>query len=350
MTSGGLPDMRDEFRLMEYSHAGGCGCKLGPKELQIALAKLPILTHPNLVVGLATGDDAAVWRTSNGRLLIATVDFFTPIVNDPRTYGAIAATNAASDVYAMGGTPLFALNVAAWPRGKLPFEVLGDVLLGAAEAAERGGWIAVGGHTVDGAEPLFGQVVIGEIETGEAITNEGALPGDVLVLTKALGTGTVSTALKAGSVDDSVYAAAVASMTTLNADAARAARAAGAHAMTDVTGFGLVGHLHKMLMASGVAATLDVPSIPILPGVESLIADGLIPGGTKRNSDFVGDLLDEHPKLAILADPQSSGGLLFACEPGAAERAVESLRGLGHPATIIGHVHAGTAGRIHLQG
>lgn len=306
------------------------------------------VSHPDLIVGLATGDDAAVWRRPDGRALIATVDFMTPIVDDARTFGAIAANNSASDVFAMGGTPLFALNIAAWPRDTLPLDLLGDILLGAQDAANAGGWIAVGGHTIDGAEPLFGQVVIGEIMNGEPLTNVGVQPGDALVLTKALGVGVITTAVKRGLAPADAYDSAVTSMLTSNAQAAVAARHAGAHAMTDVTGFGLIGHLHKMLIASGVSATLHHDQLPTLSGVRALIEAGVVPGGTGRNREFVGDYIAEHHDMLLLADPQTSGGLLFACPPALAEIAVLELVALGHPAAIIGHAHQGRAGYINV--
>ena len=315
--------------------------------------------HPDLLVGTETGDDAAVWRRADGRALVATVDFFSPIVDDARTWGRIAAANAASDVYAMGGTPLFALNIAAWPRDVLPFELLGEVLVGAATTAAAGGWIVAGGHTVDSPEPMFGQVVIGELPTDAApLTNAGARPGDVLVLTKPLGTGLVATALKRGAaslVDDggplrASYDAAVASMTRLNDVAGRAARRAGVHACTDVTGFGLVGHLHKILLASAVAAVVDVASLPTLPGVAELVAEGAVPGGTGRNLEFVADHLvgGSSADRTLVADPQTSGGLLVSCPPAAVGALLAELAAAGQPAATIGTVVAGPAGRIDL--
>ena len=291
-----------------------------------------------------------MWRRPDGRALIATVDFMTPIVDDARTFGAIAATNSASDVFAMGGTPLFALNIAAWPRDTLPLDLLGEILLGAQDAATAGGWIAVGGHTIDGAEPLFGQVVIGEIIDGEPLANVGAQPGDVLVLTKALGVGIITTALKRGVATDDAYQAAVASMLTSNAAAAVAARQAGAHAMTDVTGFGLIGHLHKMLDASGVSATINAGAIPVLPGVHDLITAGVVPGGTERNREFVGHHIQDHVLMPVFGDPQTSGGLLFACPESTASMAVSNLRAVGQQAHVIGHVTEGRPGHIAING
>jgi selenide, water dikinase len=307
--------------------------------------------HPDLLVGLANGDDAAVWRRPNGRALIATVDFFTPVVDDARTWGRIAAANSASDVYAMGGTPLFALNVVAWPKDELPMSLLGEVMEGAADIARIGGWPVVGGHSIDGAEPLFGQVFIGEVEEADMMTNVGAKVGDTLVLTKALGTGLIATAVKRldpsaitpGGHFADAYEAAVTSMSTLNAAAAAAARTAGARCATDVTGFGLVGHLHKLLKGSGVAADIDFASLPVLPGVNELIAAHMAPGGTGRNLDFVGAALHDatDAQRTLLGDPQTSGGLLV-CVPASSTL---DLPG----AVVIGHVVPGDPGRITIR-
>lgn len=316
------------------------------------------MTHPDLLVGLETGDDAAVWRRPGGRALVATVDFFAPVVDDARTWGAIAASNSASDVYAMGGRPLFALNVAAWPRDVLPLDLLGAVLDGARSAARDGGWIVAGGHTVDGPEPMFGQVVIGEVEESDILTNVGARVGDALVLTKALGTGIITTALKRGPAEAAspegplslAYGAAVASMCRLNAEAAGAATAAGAHAATDVTGFGLLGHLHKMLVGSQVGAVIETAAVPVLPQVFDLLDGGASPGGTDRNLDFVRAAVRVEAASGawsrwhrVLADPQTSGGLLFSCRPDAATTAVAQLRAAGNDAAVIGEVVAATS-------
>jgi selenide, water dikinase len=307
--------------------------------------------HPDLLVGLANGDDAAVWRRPNGRALIATVDFFTPVVDDARTWGRIAAANSASDVYAMGGTPLFALNVVAWPKDELPMSLLADVMEGAADIARIGGWPVVGGHSIDGAEPLFGQVFIGEVEESDLMTNIGAKVGDTLVLTKPLGTGLIATAVKRldpsaiapGGHFADAYDAAVASMGTLNAAAAVAARASGARCATDVTGFGLVGHLHKLLKGSGVAADIDFAALPVLPGVSELIAAHMAPGGTGHNLDFVSDALHgaTDAQRTLLGDPQTSGGLLV-CVPAGATLNIPG-------AAIIGRVVAGNPGRITVH-
>ena len=289
-----------------------------------------------------------MWRRSDGRALIATVDFFTPVVDDARTWGRIAAANSASDVYAMGGTPLFALNVVAWPKDDLPMELLGEVMEGAADIARIGGWPVVGGHSIDGAEPLFGQVFVGEVDEQHLLSNVGAQLGDTLVLTKALGTGLIATAVKRldpsavapGGHFAHAYDAAVLSMCTLNADASRAARSAGARCATDITGFGLVGHLHKLLKGSGLAAEIDMHAVPVLPGVSELIAANMAPGGTGRNLDFVGGALigATDAQRMLLADPQTSGGLLV-CVPAGRTLALPG-------AVVIGRVVDGVPGHI----
>ncbi len=292
---------------------------------------------------------------------MATADFFTPIVDDARTWGRVAAANAASDVYAMGGTPMFALNLVAWPRGELSLEVLSEVLAGGEEQATTGGWIAVGGHTVDGAEPMYGQAVIGEVDPDRLLRLVGGRPGDRLVLTKPIGTGLLATAVKnldpaettePGGRWQPTYAAAVTEMTRLNDVAARVALEARATAATDVTGFGLLGHLRNLALASGLAAELTTWEIPVLPGAWDLLDAGYVPGGTHRNLSFVRPYLDtdedEHV-LTLYADAQTSGGLLFATEEHAARDAVSELRALGHAAAVVGRLTEGEPGRIGVR-
>jgi len=296
-------------------------------------------------VGTATSDDAAVWRLDADRALVFTADFITPIVDDPRVWGRIAAANAVSDVYAMGGRPLLGLNLVGWNTEELGTEVLVEVLLGAGDAAAEGGWVTAGGHTVDDPEPKFGLAMIGEIHPDRILTNAGLRPGDSLVLTKALGAGVVATALKAGRASDAVMAAAVASMTRLNREAAAQALAAGATGATDVTGFGLLGHLRSMAEASHADVDLVAAAVPVLPGVPALVADGLVPGGTRRNLAWAGERLEadgvDEALMIVLADAQTSGGLLFGAEASRAETAVAALRASGHAAAVIGTVQAG---------
>lgn len=322
------------------------------------LRRVPQLTHPDLLVGSEHGDDAAVWRIAPDRALVATVDYFTPIVDDARTWGAIAGANAASDVYAMGGRPLFALNIAGWPRDLLPLELLGDVMEGGASVAARGGWVVVGGHTIDAPEPLYGQCVVGEVHPDQIMSNDRAEPGQMLVLTKPLGVGVITTAVKrlgaeatkaGGSIHDA-YMAVVASMVRLNDTASRIAVAAGVRAATDVTGFGLAGHLHKLARESGLEATLRRSEVPVLPGVLRLLSEGFVPGGTGRNLEFVADALDcGASDEALIADPQTSGGLLLCVEPERVEGVVNELRATGHDAAIIGRLDRGRVGHVNVR-
>ena len=339
-------------RLTEFSHGAGCGCKLGPEDLAVVLRGLPPYAHEDLLLGADSGDDAAVWRLDDTRALIATVDFFTPIVDDARTWGRIAATNAASDVYAMGGRPLFALNLVSWPRDTLPLELLGEVLAGASGAARDGGWMAVGGHSIDDPEPKFGQAVIGEAERSRLLTHRGLHAGDHLVLTKPLGVGVITTAVKRGVAPPDALDAAVASMCLLNREASAAALSAGSTGATDVTGFGMLGHLHKMGVASRIDVDVDTAAVPLLPHARALAEDGVVPGGTRRNLEWVtpfldGDGPDEVTRI-LLADAQTSGGLLFGAAPDKAAAAVASLRDSGHDAAVIGELRPGS-GRLHLH-
>ena len=271
------------LRLTALSHGAGCACKLGSVDLAEVLRHLPSVVDPRVLVDAATRDDAAVFRLSDDRALVATTDFFTPIVDNPRAWGAIAAANALSDVYAMGGTPLFALNLVGWPREKVPFEVLGEVIAGAVEVTERARCLMLGGHSIDVLEPLFGLVVIGEVHPDRALTNAGACAGDVLVLTKPLGTGILATAPQAGRAARGRHGRRGALDDHLNEGAARAALAVGVSAATDVTGFGLLGHLGNMLAASKVGAEIAFEALPILPHALSLAGRGIVPGGTQRN-------------------------------------------------------------------
>jgi selenide, water dikinase len=313
------------------------------------LRHLPSPSHPDLLIGTATGDDAAVWRVADDRALVATVDVFTPVVDDPRTWGAIAAANSSSDVYAMGGTPMFALNIAGWPVDSLDLDLLADVFAGASEVAERGKWIVVGGHTIDSAEPFYGQSVVGEVHPDRIISNDGAKAGQLIVLTKPIGAGLITTALKRSAAADALpggslfesYSAAVGSMTRLNDEGARIARAHMVRAGTDITGFGLLGHLHRVAAASNVQIRLVQSAIPTIPGVAKLLAKGMVPGGTGRNLEYVLPFLENDPgtdALHLLADPQTSGGLALFLSPDRAEDALAELIATGHDAAIIGEV------------
>ncbi|ODU04244.1 MAG: selenide, water dikinase SelD [Pseudonocardia sp. SCN 72-86] len=339
----------DSRRLTEFSHGAGCGCKIGPDALAEIMALVPSAGRPEqLLVGTETGDDAAVWQLDADRALVATTDFFTPVVDDPRVWGRIAATNAASDIFAMGGSPLFALNLVAWPTGALPPEMLAEVLAGGADAGRACGFVVVGGHSIDDPEPKYGMAVIGEVHPDRMLTNTGLRAGDALVLTKRIGTGIATTAVKRGVASPGLIDAAVASMVESNAAASAAAVAAGATGCTDITGFGLLGHLRKMVAASGVDATVRAADVPCLDGVRELAEAGVVPGGSVRNRNWVAAVVDSsvgETDLMLLSDAQTSGGLLFGAAPERAAQAVASLTAQGVPAVVVGEVTGGE-GRI----
>ena len=313
---------------------------------------MPAATDPRILVDAATRDDAAVFRLTADRAIVATVDFFTPIVDDAYDFGRIAAANAFSDVYAMGATPLLALNLVGWPRDTLPYELLGDVLRGGADVARAAGAFVLGGHSIDDPEPKYGMAVIGEVHPDRITTNAGARPGDALVLTKPIGTGVLTTALKRDLLSEPELAPAVAAMTTLNAAAARAMLAVGVHAATDVTGFGLLGHLHSLLEASGAAAEVTAQAVPLLPQARDMAARGAVPGGTQRNLASLADSVNfaaavEETTRVLLCDAQTSGGLLIAVAPGSAAALVAALEREQAPAAaVIGRVVAGPPGRV----
>ncbi len=312
-------------------------------ELAQVLRHVPMPGDPRILVDAASRDDAAVWQLSPDRALVATVDFFTPVVDDAATWGRIAAANALSDLYAMGATPLFGLNLVGWPRDTLPFELLGEVLGGIGEVAAAAGCPIVGGHSVDALEPHVGMVALGEAHPDRLLTNAGARPGDVLVLTKPLGTGILATALKRERITEADMAAAVRSMTTLNAGAMRAALAVGVRAATDVTGFGLLGHLGNVLTGSKVGARLWLDTIPRFDIALALAAEGFVSGGSRRNLEAAStvswgaDVTAE--ERLLLADAQTSGGLLLAVAAGAADQLIAGLMREGTIAhAVIGEI------------
>jgi selenide, water dikinase len=317
------------------------------------LRLLPSIEDPRVLVDAGTKDDAAVFLLSPERALVATIDFFTPIVDDPAAWGAIAVANALSDIYAMGATPLFGLNLVGWPRERVPFEVLGEVLRGAAEVTRRAGCLVLGGHSIDSVEPTFGMAVIGEVHPDRMLTNAGACAGDRLVLTKALGTGILATALKRDALLETGMAEAVRSMTTLNDGAARAALKVGVSAATDVTGFGLIGHLTGMLEASKVAAEIAMDRIPILPHARNLASRGVVPGGTQRNLEAA-ERVEWDPELSpsdryLCVDAQTSGGLLLAVPAENEASLLEALREEHVPiAQVIGRVIQGNPGSVRV--
>lgn len=307
-------------RLTQLAHGGGCACKIPPGELEAVVANLTVpapggpLTG-TLLVGLASGDDAAVVQVRPDLALVHTADFFTPVVDDAYDWGRIAAANALSDVYAMGGTPVVAVNLVGWPRGVLPLELLAEVLRGGAAVALSAGCHLGGGHSVDDPEPKYGMAVTGTADPVRLIRNDRGRAGLPLTLTKPLGVGVLNTRHKA---TGEVFAQAVETMTTLNGPASAAALGAGIGCGTDVTGFGLLGHLHKLARASGVTAVVDTASVPYLDGARDAVRDGYVSGGTRRNLDWVGPQLDaggaSESDLLLLADAQTSGGLLLAGE------------------------------------
>jgi selenide,water dikinase len=300
-----------------------------------------------VLVDASTGDDAAVYQIAEDRALVATTDFFTPIVDDPYDFGRIAAANALSDIYAMGARPLFALNVVAFPRELLDQNILSEILRGGSEIALEAGIAIIGGHSIDDKEPKYGLCVIGEIDPRLVKRNTGAQPGDLLVLTKPIGTGVIATALKKDQAPAEVIRAAVRSMTTLNRPAAEAMLRVGAHAATDVTGFGLIGHLSGMVRASGVAARVRAGLVPFLPGARELAEAGYIAGGTRRNIEDAQPITswshDVPPaEQILLCDAQTSGGLLISVAPDRADGLLDALRAAPTPcAAIIGDIRAG---------
>jgi selenide,water dikinase len=318
------------------------------------LRHLPAVGDPRILIDAATRDDAAVYQLTDDRALVATVDFFTPIVDDAATWGRIAAANALSDLYAMGATPLFALGLVGWPREKLPLEILGEVQSGMAEITTRAGCPIVGGHSIDALEPHVGLVAVGEAHPARLLTNSAARAGDALVLTKPLGTGILSTALKRELITEAEMGEAIASMTTLNDRAMRVALSHGVRAATDVTGFGLLGHLANILLASGVGAVVHADRFPVFPGARELAAAEVIPGGTRRNLEAAagvawGPRVTPADRL-IATDAQTSGGMLLAVPP---DQLASLLAGLEREGTgaraLIGELTAGPAGTLVVE-
>jgi len=304
---------------------------------------LPRVDNPALLVGSDAFDDAAVYKLTDDIALVQTVDFFTPVVDDPYDFGRIAATNALSDIYAMGARPLTALNIACFPSGTLPLDYLAKILLGGADVVKEAGAVIVGGHTIDDPEPKYGLAVTGILRPGDELTNAAAKAGQLIILTKPLGTGIVATAIKQGKASPRAVQAATSAMTLLNRAAADVARRRGVRAVTDVTGFGLIGHLTEMCRASGVGAELWFDQVPFLPEAVELANQWIIPGGTKRNLDFIlswtafDDRLDLRQQL-LLADAQTSGGLVLAVDPAVVENVVQDLDAAGVTAAVIGRL------------
>jgi selenide,water dikinase len=345
--------MPDVIRLTSLAHGGGCGCKLAPAVLQDIIARVPAAAaFPDLLVGTETSDDAAVWRLNDGQALVATTDFFMPVVDDPFDFGRIAATNALSDVYAMGGAPIFALAIVGMPVGKLDPETIGRILAGGASVCAAAGIPIAGGHSIDSVEPIYGLVALGLVHPDRVLTNRGGRVGDVLILTKPLGVGVLSAAFKQERLDTAGYDALIASTTKLNTLGRRLPEVDGVHAVTDVTGFGLIGHALEMARGAGLTAELDAAAPPLLPGVEDLVRAGVRTGASGRNWASYGAAVDDNGvadwRRDLLTDPQTSGGLLIATAADAADEVLALARADGFDqATVVGRLAAGPT-RVRL--
>ena len=343
------PDLKP-VRLTSLSHGGGCGCKIAPALLEQIVAKnAGGLLPRELLVGIETGDDAAVYQINDSQAIVATTDFFMPIVDDPFDFGAIAATNAISDVYAMGGTPVLALAIVGMPINTLPAETIRRILEGGESICTHAGIPVAGGHSIDSVEPIYGLVAIGLVHPRNVKRNADARPGDKLVLGKPLGVGIYSAALKKDALDETGYRAMIASTTKLNTPGPALAQLDGVHAMTDVTGFGLLGHLLELCKGSKVSATIEWRNLPLLPGVRDLLKRGHVTGASGRNWAGYGPLVDlgafGKDEQALLTDPQTSGGLLVACAPSSVETVLDVFRRDGfNEAAVIGEVSAGEPG------
>ncbi|MDP1682239.1 MAG: selenide, water dikinase SelD [Burkholderiales bacterium] len=344
------PEQIPEIKLTAFSHGGGCGCKIAPAVLAEILRNSQGTPIPaQLLVGIESSDDAAVYQLNDTQALVATTDFFMPIVDDPFDFGQIAATNAISDVYAMGGTPIMALALVAMPVNQLPTEIIGKIIQGGEAACREAGIPIAGGHTIDSVEPIYGLVVMGLVHPDRVKKNMGAKPGDKLILGKPLGVGVYSAALKKGQLDAQGYAQFVALTTQLNKPGIALAELAGVHALTDVTGFGLGGHGLEMARGAKATAIIDWAKVPLLPNVEAIISAGTVTGASGRNWASYGHDIQLAAPLGqvqqdLLTDPQTSGGLLVACAPEAVDEvlAIFAAGGFAH-AAVIGEVKTGPA-------
>ncbi|WP_426106487.1 selenide, water dikinase SelD [Massilia sp. TSP1-1-2] len=343
------------IKLTSFSHGGGCGCKIAPGVLAEILKNSTGFPVPKeLMVGIETADDAAVYKLNDEQALIATTDFFMPIVDDPYDFGRIAATNAISDVYAMGGTPIMALALVGMPINKLPLETIGLIIRGGEAICAEAGIPIAGGHTIDSVEPIYGLVVLGLVHPSKVKRNADARAGDVLVLGKPLGVGVLSAALKKDALGADGYAAMIENTTKLNKPGKALSEMAGVHALTDVTGFGLLGHLLELARGAKLTAQLQMARIPLLPGVEQLAHDGFFTGASGRNWDAYGKDITLAPAItpaqqALLTDPQTSGGLLVSCDPGSVDEVLALFTREGFAsAAVIGSMQEGAA-RIDVQ-
>ena len=343
--------LAEKPRLTSLAHGGGCGCKLAPGVLSQILAGMPAaLPYAGLMVGTETSDDAAVWRLNDEQALIATTDFFMPVVDDPFDFGRIAATNALSDVYAMGGTPILALAIVGMPVDRLPVEDIRQILAGGAAVCAQAGVPVAGGHSIDSVEPIYGLVALGLVHPDRVLTNKGARQGDVLILTKGLGVGVLSAAFRQERLDQAGYDALIASTTQLNTLGSSLAGIEGVHAVTDVTGFGLLGHALEMSRGAGIAIRIDGAAPALLAGAEALARAGVRTGASTRNWASYGDQVELPPaypdwRRDLLTDPQTSGGLLIAVAPEAAETVLALAHAQGFAMSrVVGSVAGGPAG------
>ena len=342
-------------KLTQYTHGLGCACKLRPQVLEAVLKKLPVPEDPEILVGTETADDAAVYRIDEQTAIVQTVDFFTPVVDDPFDFGAISAANSLSDIYAMGARPLFALNIVGFPSNRLPVSVLEAILKGAQSKAGEAGISIIGGHTVDDTEPKFGLAVTGVVHPERILTNRNARPGDALILTKPLGTGILSTALKRGALTKTAGELAVSTMAALNRPAAEAMQEVGVHACTDITGFGLLGHLLEMVRGAHCAAVVRSAKVPFLPEVQRLTVSNIIPGGTRDNFAYTAPFVEYQNSLSetmrlMLNDAQTSGGLLIALSEDKAEKLLGLLREKGvKEAAPIGRIQKQAQVKIYVE-
>ena len=348
-------DTSNLVKLTSLTTKGGCGCKIGPADLLQVLQSLPpAVPDPNLLVGLDTSDDAGVYKLTDEIAIVQTLDFFTPIVDDPYDFGQIAATNAISDVYAMGGTRITALNIVAFPISKLDKSILTEILRGAGDKLKEAGVTLVGGHSIDDQEPKFGLAVTGTVHPEKVRTNAGAKAGDKLVLTKPIGVGIYTTSLKHGALSNDEIEQVTSIMTTLNKSASEVMASFEVHAATDVTGFGLLGHASEMAKASGVGIRIFAEQVPILPRTKELAEAGRIPGGTKSNYAHVANVVTYSEKLDqldryILCDAVTSGGLLISVSANDADQLIDEMNIKGIHAAIIGEVTSNYSGKLHVE-
>ena len=343
----------NKIKLTQYTHGMGCACKIRPADLEKVLANLPPVLDPNVLVGADKRDDAAVYRLTADLALVQTVDFFTPVVDDPYLFGAIAAANSLSDVYAMGAKPIFALNIAAFPVNRLPLEVLQEIIRGATDKATEAGISVLGGHSIEDNEPKFGMVVSGLCHPDKVLSNDGAKPGDVMILTKPIGNGIIASANKMGLADEDTVAKSIEWMAMLNAAPAIEMENFQVNACTDVTGFGLIGHLHEVTQASGVVALLNFKQIPVMEGVEALVMAGAVPGGSRANLGTALEWTDFGPlsqtERLMICDAQTSGGLLVFLQPAEAEKYMAALKSRNIFHAVIGEITGKGSGLIQIE-